>query len=238
MEIIPGWANVTKVEEENTMQKSILGKYYKEVKLSTIASRFVQKRLVDGLSFAQMLSIDFSQGTIHTFVPIFISKDKLQNFENTIYGWLSQSELNLLTNQRIIEEIQNPEEYLWLYPMILEYLQQDPNHYCIIEDFYAKPNETIKLDKNLVNYIIYGNDIYIILSHKSSIAEIKKAFSWIIRGNLICYFVRVNQNNIELFKKDKIIQIDSLEDLVKRVEGVILSAYDDESYIIWRKFTT
>ena len=207
---------------ENTQVNEL----YQEIVLPPSAINYLEtKHLPHGLTLATRLLINLTlqQGIITTFIPkIEKSKlliDLLANYEFSVnHLFPSKPSFEIITNQ-------------WLYPMVQNFLEQDERRLCVLEEHDAKLGDPVMMTCPN-KFVTYKSDVYYVL-YDSTLETVSTTFNW----GTSWYFIAV----LTSFPDDRFSKglltftIDELDLLAMRTEKIIISAYDQESYLVWHK---
>lgn len=201
---------------------------YKEVVVPSSAITYlINHHLFYGLTLAKKLAVNptLYEGVVTTFLPpVNIDKlDLLNNYEFSIQQFFSE---------RISIDVVKKE---WLLPMILSHLKQNDSqrYLCVIEEHDEKrgsPNLATAPNK----IILYGDEIYhVVFDQLASMENLSISFDW--STSWFFTVVLTSLDNSCSLEEISEFAISEIELLASRVEKIIISAYDKESYLVWHK---
>lgn len=217
--------------------KAELAKYYEVFQLPASAIEFIYKERLSilGLSLAhELVSNKHSFHLAKTFLPIRSEKENLLNYKETILGKIPKDIHKDIIQKRFESKIQFPVEELWFYPIILEYLQSDPNNICIIELLYEKLDVLYsirRLEDDGIFYAFYKNEVYAVLNRFSSLEQISSASGLASSEHEIYIFTKTYSN--KFFGQEKVkLNKQDLKELADNIQKIAVAAYDGESFIL------
>ena len=194
----------------------------------------------DSLAHHVLEETDLATGTITTCVPGLTPREALYQFKE---GVRLKAKLSAL--EELGEGTQGwnpvPEEdtYQWLIRVVMEYLRSDPDKVCMFDSIIKSPGDA-RVATLVPQPHIFQNQVYFSLFHKD-VETTEIVESAISHANNAWFFYGVMSSlpaGSGLDPGGGEITSDVLEMLAQRAEKIIVSAYDGESYLIWRRLTT
>jgi len=215
----------------NDVQK--FNRFYKEVSLGKEALHFLTKKsLPYGATLAKKVldSVSFNHGQVTTVVPKELADQVLnrsvQEFDFSIY-----SSLESATKIRELESGDiDPIDRFWIFPMIQEFVQENSKRICIIEDHELTVNDRFFKEWD-GKIMVFENEVYHLLDGLS-IEKISETFGFVGSWTFICILTSwPNENLVE----KNVLTMDTISDLAKLTEKIIIAAFDHEGYLVWQK---
>jgi hypothetical protein len=211
--------------------------YYKEIQLGDEAyDYFVNEHLPFGISYSKYLieEISKNKGRISTFLPAIIQDDNLTRFTESIKASIPESFYSELNSTGLKTPNIDPIDEYWVLPLIRTFLQKDKQNLCIIEEHEIIKGDS-SLEKSPSHWISYGDEIYYIISGiNTSFDSILNVFGWVGSWTFICGLCRLPQKFGLPFSKHSLDE-EEIRSLAQNTEKIIISAYDQEGYLVWHK---
>jgi len=199
---------------------------------------FMRSRLQDGLSLSRNLlgSVDFTKGKASTFLPESISQESLHDFE---FGGKIPFEgepfyvANQSGGQDRIQPAINCD--MQLIGLLNKFLKTQGDNVCVFEDFNMENTsdwiESWK-KKSKSKLLILNEKVYHLLTaDNAGHGEVKSVIS---AADSTWHFVGILTKTTRNFK-DQVIEINptDMDMLCHNLIGIVLGAYDGESFIFW-----
>lgn len=202
------------------------------IKLDGKAVEYVEEQLLLGNTLARYIlkEQDLKNGNVITFLPSGTNQNELMNFKEGILK--EPSERILLKNSSVM--VPKPNMDNELTQIIEDYLKNKKNSICIFEDALLRPKDPVvsKIDTDI---LIINEEIYHFVSGNNINREkikktVRRASSWLFIAILVSCL-----HEISVLHKNGPIKQSDLLILAKRVDKIIIGAYDGEGYLIWEK---
>ncbi len=193
----------------------------------TTAWPYFKDHIEWGNSLSRFLieKIDFKKGHFFTILP---EDAQIENIEDLRSGGillqppLKKSPSNKGYWQLIPTTVDSMTEF------IKKCLKQNNRRYGLAEDVCYGPNDKLVIEST-VEYLLYDKEVYYFLQKKLSKEEIKKT----IRRANATYHLLIVLCEGEKFN-NKGLQFSNFEQIARDAIYIIGSAYDRESYIVWK----
>lgn len=193
----------------------------------TTAWPYFEKHIKSGNSLSRFLieKIDFKKGHFFTILP---ESSHFENLENLRSG-------GILPQPPLIKSPSN-KGYWQLIPttsgsmteFIKKFLEQNNNRYGLAEDVCYGPKDKVVIESN-VEYFLYDNEVYYFLQNNTSSEDINET---IIVANANYHLLIVLCEGAKLANER--LQFNDFEQIARNAIYIIGSAYDGESYIVWK----
>lgn len=162
---------------------------------------------------------DFTKGSFFTYLPDNVNSDQLLSFEHG--GIIPSISMNGQKDDRYISMSTFCGQY------IQKILNKNSFSKLIVEDYNRTGYSPIKLENVELNTI--DQEIYHILSNKNSQVDISRV---IRRCSIGWHFLAFLTKNTDFFSS---LDRSNIHSVCNDVQLIVTCAYDDESYIFWKK---
>jgi hypothetical protein len=212
---------------------------YKEYELDIISISFIRKHLLSGLTLSKQVLkfLDIEKGKVFTGMPKDIALGKLSdfdhggiidtNFNSPIFQSFQDKDGRKIIMQRVSRA------FTYVTDTTINFLQKSDNNLLIVENVKARPTDPITIDDKSVIWI-FQNEIYHPIFGKTSSEEITRTLTkadslWTMVGFLTSL---PKEDNLPLKKE---MSLDTIQNLAKNTQKIIVSAYDGEGFLIWQQ---
>jgi len=219
------------------MNDSLVHHFYSEIDLGKSASSYVVENVLsNGLTYARLLAkrLPTEAGKLSTFLPNAITANTMVDFRYSYRQTLSDEFLDELASSGLIQPNIDPIDEYYVLPLIRDFLAEDSQHLCIIEDHDGRFSDGEMKDIP-AHAVHYQEEIYLMLSGADmAFDRILDAFGWIVSWSFICALTSFPTDYGSPLEIEEL-SIDHLEMLANRTDKLIVSAYDGEGYVIWHR---
>lgn len=212
-------------------------KYYQIVDVTDGGFNFLLKELRYGETLSNLVAkhILIESGRLETFVPKNVELAVLLDFV-AMYKTgqdVPESLRQALQTESDIHVF--PEMDFFVAPMVQDFLAQDEQNICILEDIDSRPGDRGLTTPGMPSVFTFAEtDVYFYMDRKSLTASaIGEAFHrvspmWSTRAFLTSLpkGLDMSHTNLEIKLKD-------LEYMAKKTQKIIVGVYDGESYLVW-----
>ena len=169
--------------------------------------------------------INFEKGHFFTILP---EDAEIENIENLRSGGILPQPPLIKTPGRkgYIQRIPTTDESMTDF--IKKFLEQNDSRYGLVEEVNYGPNDKMIIEST-VDYLLYDEEVYYFLQKHLPSEEIKTT----IRGANAFYHLLIVLAEGEKFNHDGL-QYSDFEQIASDAIYIIGSAYDAESYIVWK----
>jgi hypothetical protein len=212
---------------------------FKEFVLGPEALDYLMKnRIIYGHTLSHLLLelLDLREGVITTFLPSDIRQEQLYDFEaGGVLPIPHESTWRYITESSGKKSILTPipRDDSFVLSLIREFLLSNQDHVCIIEEPLAKPSDPC-MSRRTTPYMTFGNEVYHFLSGKVRDAEITEVVKWSYTIVSFLAILTTPTQTIKLIDKREI-TAEELKSLATGTDKIIISAYDGEGYLVWRR---
>lgn len=203
---------------------------------------YLHKCLSYGHTLSKVIldNIDIDSGLISTSLPYDTNEENIYNFK---YGGIVPEKSPQTDSQNANTKEENQTSWVPIrsitqpvVDIIRDFVNRDAERICIFEDALAKSTDS-KMDEYKSLIRTYQHEVYHLVNiERADDQSIRETIDWaysfwppMIRI-LTSLPEKIHNKLIELE-----LTLDLLELVGQRVEMVIVSAYDGEGYLIWRK---
>ncbi len=169
--------------------------------------------------------IDFKKGHFFTILPEDSQIDYLENLDSG--GILPQPPMmRTPSNKGYWQLIPSTDDSMTKF--IKKFLEQNNHRYGLAEEVCYGPNDKV-VKESPVEYFLYDKEVYYFLQKKLSTEEINET---ILVANANYHLLIVLCEGEKL--KNESLQLNDFEQISRDAIYIIGSAYDQESYIVWK----
>lgn len=191
-----------------------------DLALDTQALLFVEDNLRKGLTLSRQVltCLDISGGSVVAYLPpdIDTSTIKTRLSDEFRFGYITKlgGTLNCIVE------------------FVKSYLSAESRRIVIFENANASANDP-RLDED-GNVLIFGDEVYYMLSSKDSDEDVRNS---IVSANSLWIHIGILTSVPDISDWDPKSTLGSadISDLAKRVEHIIVGAFDGEGFLIWSR---
>lgn len=211
---------------------------YKEISLGAQGISYVKKQLSYGLTLSKAVLkyIDLDRGQVMIKVSENVNVRAIYNFENAgLLNTAPASSWKIIgKGDKKYTAVPVYVDFSFIANIINSFLKNSDDNICVFENRNAKPTDPV-LHSYQSCIWMFKNEVYHVLNLRSYPNEeiehtIREAHSlWTFVG-FLSSLPKVGSNCIHTEVTEE-----NLECLAQRVEKIIVSAYDNEGFLVWHK---
>jgi len=209
-----------------------------EARVVPPAEQYIRDRLADGnaLSKALLKLLPIERGQIITCLPPGVVPQSLQDFSTG--GKLPTphtSEWKAAESRgESLLMIPVPSTSAWITSKIREYLREESDHLCVLEDALARPTDPA-LRKRATRHTVHGDEVYHILLSQD--AQYERVEATLRAATSTLPLIGILSTSEETRSGDSLGTLSTvlLEALASRAQKILVGAYDGEGYLVWER---
>lgn len=204
----------------------------KEFEFGSEAISYIRWILSQGKTLSKLLlDLPLEDGRVRTYLPETVSEEATRQFKHG--GVIKRSDVRVQRGKLIFELVERKESDLQLATVIADYLHGGASRHAIFEDALHNPGDP-GLAKTEGRFFTHGTDVYFFLTAQDQDVDFitttfRAAKSYLFTG------VLTEGAASGLIQANRPVQVETLEELARNANHILIGAYDGEAELIWSR---